>query len=440
MNKLRAPLACLIVMRLLPAADPSASDAAIIAALRREAPQLANAAIIRRIPADDGLDVVLAMASRTPQQIDAGGRYVWTQQDRLGLFLQSRSEPSRVYRLAVEPGPNDDCSTSIERMTADELVLSCIGEKWSTYENQKFVFNVRAKALVSHFSYQPFWTAQVIRGPAGPRFVMANNQELALVDGDGAGALSVAPPAESARVLSQIPMEESSAGGHTFRTPAPPPDPAAAFGPGANFRLSKQKNQYGSEFTLIVENAGTGQKSFPLPQSDLRTWLQARPDDAKNFAHPNQAEMNEEIGPHQMEGGRLWFGKTFYNSEGETGVGGFGYFDPSTAAYRLYSPPEIQRWSVSAILVETDSVWLALYRRGEYGNAPGGLLRWDRKTETAQSFAIADIVTSITSAAKTGEEVIYLGATDGIVVLNGVRIARYFVDRAAGGRYMMSAR
>jgi hypothetical protein len=189
-----------------------------------------------------------------------------------------------------------------------------------------------------------------------------------------------------------------------------------------------------------VERPGPNQKSYPLAQSDLRTWQQARPDDVKSFARPDQAEMNEEIGPHQLEGGRLWFGKTFYNSEGLTGVGGFGYFDSATATYRLYSPPEIQRWSVSAILVETGCVWLALYRRGEYGNSSGGLLRWDRETAQVRSFAIADTVTHIATSIAPAGEVVYLGATDGIVVLDGDRTTSYFVDRTAGGRYMMAAR
>jgi hypothetical protein len=433
----RAPLACLIVLPLLQAADPKVADGAVIAALRRAAPELANSMIVRRMPADDRLELVVAIASRQPQSVNPGARYWWSTQDRLGLFLQSRSDPGRVYQLAIEPGPNDDCSTSVERMTAQELVLSCTGEKWATYENRKFIYDIRAKAVVSYFSYPPYWTARVLSGRGGPRFVMANNQQLLLVHMDrDTGAPRVAPSAEAARVLAQIPMEESTVGDRTFHAPAPPPDSVAGFGPGQRFRLSKEKNKYGSEYTVIVERAGPNQKLYPLAQSDLNTWQQARPDDAKSFVRPDQAEMNEEIGPHQLEGGRLWFGKTFYNSEGSTGVGGFGYFDAATATYRLYSPPEIQRWSVSAILVEANCVWLALYRRGEYGNNSGGLLRWDRETTQVRSFAIPNIVTLI---ARAGESV-YLGATDGIVVLDGDRITSYFVDRAASGRFMMAAR
>jgi hypothetical protein len=441
-RQLCAALICLTAVPLSYAAALTVADGIVVAVLRSAAPALPNATIVGRVAADAQLDLVVALASHQPQRAGFDGRYAWSPQDRLGLFLQARSDPNRVSQLAIEPGPNDDCATRIERMTAQELVLSCVGEKWATYDNLKFAYDIHAKTLVSYSSYPPYWTAQVLRDAGGPHFVMANNQQLALVDVDRAtGALRVAPTAEASRVLAQIPMVESTVGDQTFHAPVPPRDSVSDFGPGRRFRLSKAKNQYGSEYTLIVEGPGPNQKSYPLTQSDLETWQQARPDDARpgggqSPANLNPAEMNEEIGPHQLEGARLWFGKTFYNSEGSTGVGGFGYFDAATAAYRLYSPPEIQRWSVSAILVEADYIWLALYRRGEYGNSSGGLLRWDRKSSQTRSFAVSDIVTFIVRAG----DCIYLGASDGIVALHGDRTASYFVDRNANGGYAMAER
>jgi len=310
--------------------------------------------------------------------------------------------------LAIEPGPNDDCSTRVERFTTQELVLRCEGEKWATYDNQKFEYDVRARKLVSHFSYAPFSAERVL---PGPRFVMADpisaKDRRLVVDIDTAsGEPDVTTAAEPA-------LQESEEG----------------FG---RFHLSRQKNRYGSEYPVIV---GDG-KTYPLPQTDTQTWQNARPDDAKSYLHPDQAEMNEQIGPHQMDGGQFWFGKTFYNSEGLTGVGGFGYFDTTGASYHLFAVPEIAAWSVSAVLVEPDCVWLALYRRGEYGNYPGGMLRWDRRTSAVQHW---DVSWTGTSIARAGDA-IYMGATDGIVALRGDRITSYFVDRSAAGQYRMAAR
>ena len=196
--------------------------------------------------------------------------------------------------------------------------------------------------------------------------------------------------------------------------------------------LDSPSRKSGSEYPVIV---GAG-KVHPLPQTDSQTWQKARPDEANAHLQVDPAEMNEQIGPHQLEGGRLWFGKTFYNSEGLTGVGGFGYFDTGTASYHLIAPPEIYAWSVSAILVEPDAVWLALYRRGEYGNYPGGLLRWDRNTEAVQRWDMPWIATSIARAG----DAIYNGTTDGIAALRGERVVSYFVDRSAMGQYRMAER
>jgi hypothetical protein len=391
-------------------------DGAVLNALRREA-ALPHAAILKRVAADGGLDVVAALASR--QACEAAPRPCgWSPQDRLGIFVQERRGAGRVYKLVVAAGPNDDCSARVERMTAQELVLSCTGEKWSTYDNQKFVYDAGRKTLVSQFAYAPFWTVKAARGPGGgPQLVMADNQKLLLVDLDPAtGMPRVAPAAEARPVLAKVPMEDSQIGDQTLHVPAPQSEAVTEFGPGGRFRWVREKNKYGSEYTVI---AGEGGKQYPLMQSGT-----------------DPAEMNEQVGPHQVEGGRLWFGKTFYNGEGLTGVGGFGYFDADSAAYRLLVPPEIRKWSVSAILVEPECVWLALDHRGEYGNYPGGLLRWDRKTATVRMFKVETVVTGMVEASGT----VYLGATDGIVTVKGEQVASYFVDARADGKYQVVGR
>ncbi|MGD0868778.1 MAG: hypothetical protein ABSB88_04455 [Bryobacteraceae bacterium] len=405
------------LLALTPLVHAADADSAVLDALRREASGLPHAAIIKRVAADGGLDVVAALASR--QACEAAPRPCgWSPQDRLGIFVQERRDPGRVYKLVVAPGPNDDCSARVERMTAQELVLSCTGEKWATYDNQKFVYDAGRKALVSQFAYAPFWTVKAARGPrGGPQLVMADNQKLLLVDLDPAtGSLRVAPAAEARPVLAQVPMENNRDEERILRMPAPEAEAVTEFGPGGRFRLAREKNKYGSEYTVI---AGPGGKQYPLMQSGA-----------------DPAEMNEQVGPHQVEGWRLWFGKTFYSDEGLSGVGGFGYFDAASASYRLVSPPEIRKWSVSAILVEPECVWLALYQRGEYGNYPGALLRWDRKTATARQFAVQTVVTVILESGGT----LYLGAIDGIVTVKGEQVASYFVDARADGQYRVVQR
>jgi hypothetical protein len=270
---------------------------------------------------------------------------------------------------------------------------------------------------------------------------MADHHRLLLVDIDPAtGEPRVVPAAEARPVLARIPLLENTFGDprapQTLYVPGPAPDPVGDFGPGRRFHLTKQKNKYGSEYPVIVERQGVNEKVYPLAQTDIDTWRRARPDEAQTPMQLDPEERNEQIGPHQLEGGRLWFGKTFYNGEGLTGVGGFGYFDTATASYHLIAPPEIYAWSVSAILVEPDDIWLALCRRGEYGDYPGGLLRWDRKAAQVRRWDMQSVAVNMARAG----EAIYLGTVDGIVSLQGDLMASYFVDRPAAGRYQMVRR
>ncbi|MEO7145979.1 MAG: hypothetical protein ABI165_21000, partial [Bryobacteraceae bacterium] len=114
----------------------------------------------------------------------------------------------------------------------------------------------------------------------------------------------------------------------------------------------------------------------------------------------------------------------------------YSYFDARSRSYRIYSPPEIRRWSVSAILVETDSIWMALDHRGEYGNYAGGLLCWNRQTHQFRGFKVHTVITGVVR----GGDALYLTAADGILVLHGDAIESYFVDRSADGRYRMTRR
>jgi len=369
---------------------------------------LPHAVVLRRIPVDGQWDLAIAVASSTA--CDPAPRPCWwSTKDRLGILMVDRNDPTKLQPLAIEPGPNDDCSARVERFTLQELVLSCTGEKWATYDNQKFVYDIAARKLVGHFSYAPFLSKGILHGRNGPQFVMTDNHQRLLVTLDPAtGEPRVVPAAE---------------------VPEPADDREVQFG---RFRLSRLHDKYQSESIAVTEDATV----YPLPQTDQREWRRARPEEAKNYSNPDLAEIQEEIGPHQVENGRLWFGKSFYNSEGATGVGGFGYFDPATASYHLIAPPEIYAWSVSAMLVEQDAIWLALFRRGEYGNYPGGLLRWDRNTQQVRRWDMPWIATSL---ARNGVA-IYMGADDGIAALRADRVVSYFVDRSAEGQYRMVER
>ncbi len=141
----------------------------------------------------------------------------------------------------------------------------------------------------------------------------------------------------------------------------------------------------------------SGTKLYPLPQSTYDQYKRLRPNEQRtNSIAAATYSRQEVIGPHQIEGDRIWFGNNYYDGEGDTGVGAFGYFDTSTRQYTLFSPPEVAPWEVSAIFVEPDSVWLGLDRFIEdISTEPGGLVRWDRNTHAARFYPLEFAITKI---------------------------------------------
>lgn len=205
------------------------------------------------------------------------------------------------------------------------------------------------------------------------------------------------------------------------------------FGPGAAFRLESSRDSFGVRSHGVEEITGGGVKIWPLPQSDFATYAKLRPKDAELnplSATAGNYDREEAIGPHQVEGDRLWFGKSFYDAEGMRGVGAFGYFDARTRQYKLFSPPEVAPWEVSAILVEPDRVWLGLDHFGEdISTFPGGLAEWDRTTQTIHRFPVEFVITAIT---REGDS-LRLTTAGGYALLANGSIRRFLVRANAKG-------
>jgi len=140
--------------------------------------------------------------------------------------------------------------------------------------------------------------------------------------------------------------------------------------------------------------------------------------------------IEEKIGPTKLENDKLWFGKTFYDGEGTTGIGGFGYFSASDSKYHLFAPSELAEWSVSAMDLTPAEVWMALVHNGEWGGSSGGFLRYDRQSAAISRFEGPDIGFEFVRAGAS-----LLAATGySVAVIESDRVTRYFVDRTTGGK------
>lgn len=202
---------------------------------------------------------------------------------------------------------------------------------------------------------------------------------------------------------------------------------AAAFGPQNRFQLEHSKDSFGMRSHGIVEALGaTRTKFYPLPQSTAEKYIRLRPEDARiNPITPDLYERQEVIGPYQIEDGRIWFGNSYYDGEGMRGVGAFGYFDTATRQYTLFSPPEVARYEVSAILVEPDRVWIALDQFGEdISTSPGGLVRWNRRTHEIHKYSLEFVVNSI----RAESDSLRLKTRDGYALFRDGEVRRFLTN------------
>jgi hypothetical protein len=386
----------------------SGPETAVFSAFRQIDAGLSHFVQLQRTSVTEELDLIIAMGS--PKAFPAETPWIfWTEDRKIGLFLQEKNRPERVYLLGTKSG-FPDCTARIERVTATDSVISCRGEKSQQFPNQKWVYDVRAKKLLRQWSYQPFAMYRIFSRsasaskPSGAVFIGSDRQRLIGVEYDPG-------PEPAFHVLSD----------------------AAAQPWAGRVRVAAGSEGLPPRNVIYIENDRVPLPATvpALPRTTYDQFAIARPQRVNNGYKREGTELNESIGPWQREDGRIWFGKTFYDGEGSSGVGGFGYFDQQDRKLHLFEPPEIADWSVSALDVTPDAVWMALVNNGEYGGSSGGLFRFDRRTDAARRLSLPDIALRL--AHIDGK---ILAATDfGFAVVEGDRITRFFVDQTTDGRW-----
>jgi hypothetical protein len=410
------------------------ADLAVFNVIRQTDSTLVSHKVIYRNAVSSDLDLVIAIASTA--NVAAGSDSIenlwWDENRKLGLFLQEKARPNRVYLLALDAGP-DDCGARIERATATDTVITCTGEKGYQGMNQKFVYDVRAKALVRHFAYQPFMIMRVLNDSGRTVFVGIDEAKLVAVEfqPDESPELRILSGRDAAPWLARVRTSRGTEGMEQRQVLyLAPENPAPLrFGEANAFTFTRRyMDTYGKEYpSSIVDSHG---KQYPLPQSTYDDFARARPERVLNGYVREGTTIEETIGSVQPEGDKLWFGKGFYDGEGNSGVGGFGYFDATDRQYHLFALPEVADFSISPILVQPDVIWMNAFWACEYGCPPGKVLRYDRKSQAIRKYELPDNVYGFVASGNR-----LLAYTNfGIAVIEDNQTRRYFVDRTTDGR------
>ena len=180
----------------------------------------------------------------------------------------------------------------------------------------------------------------------------------------------------------------------------------------------------------VHERTGKTARWFTLPQSSYDEFSAARPIRVQGGYSRSITTIEEEIGPWRVVDGTLWFGKTFYDGEGMNGVGGFGSFDTGSRQFIIHSPAEIRDSSVSAMLAETDCIWLGLAHRGEWATSGNGMIQVSYSGEALSRIGLSETVGGISRV----EGGLLMATSFGAALFDGQRVRRFFVDQTESGR------
>lgn len=162
---------------------------------------------------------------------------------------------------------------------------------------------------------------------------------------------------------------------------------------------------------------------YPVPQS-MKVNVDGRADLKKQGVPEKDIGIGESVGAFQAEADGYWFGKSFYNAEGEVGQGAIGFLSRN-GRYSLLEIPALRKWSVSALLVERDRILAGLVHRGESGESAGGLLIYNRKTRRAEVRDVPHVIHGIAES-PTG---ILLGTREGLLVMRDGGLTRVVWSR-----------
>jgi hypothetical protein len=411
--------------RMAPAA--TAPDQAVFNVIRQIDPTLVSDKIIYRNKVAPDLDLVIAIGSTAEWSAGSDSTDLWWDENRkLGLFLQENARPDQVYLLTLTAGP-PDCGARIERATSTDTVISCTSEKSRQWMNQKFVYDIRTKALISHFAYQPFAMMQAFTASGRTVFVGRDLTDLTKrvaveFHPGGSPEFRILDKGEAAPWLARA--------GEALYPDNPTP---IRFGEADTFTFIRgYMDIHGKEYPSSIVDIHS--KKYPLPQSTYDDFAKARPERVKDGYVREGTTIEETLGPVQPEGDKLWFGKTFYDGEGNSGVGGFGYFDTADRQYYLFTPPEVVDCAISAIRVEPDAAWISILHAGEWGDSPTGVLRYDRKTHAVRKYDLPDDVNGFVASGNR----LLAYTRSGIAIIEDDQTTRYFVDRTTDGRLRLA--
>lgn len=88
-------------------------------------------------------------------------------------------------------------------------------------------------------------------------------------------------------------------------------------------------------------------------------------------------------------------------------------------------------WSVSALLVEDDSVWAGLVNYPEGAGRSGGLVRYDLSTHNVTRYYVPDLVLTMIRQ----DNALFIGTSNGLYILRDGHVTRFRFEPDLDGKF-----
>lgn len=377
---------------------------------------------------DAGLDVVLVRASTARRLSHDAPSEAQRRQQAMGVFVVERRTHRRRLTVDIFPaGPDWDIVVKFREIAADRLVLAIDGGSYDLVRDRlTYFWDLGARVVLERLRRQDVAIDSLLMRGTDLWAIGADNDRAIVVRITGAAG-GVTPT--QVEILTTIagktiaPIRRSRLEG----------DVLVLLGDTLRYRLAGDRWEVDTnpEPSAGRRNAADSAPfGLTVPVPDYATFARLRPRRVADGYNSDDIHLEAEISAFELVGRRLWFGTQFYDGEGTTGVGAFGYFDLDARTWRLFRPRAILDWSVSAILVERDVVWTGLVDYPEGRGSSGGLLRWTARTQAARTHAIPDKIAAIR---RVGSR-LYIGTENGLYVLDGKQLVHGRFRHERGGK------
>ena len=414
----------------------------------------------------DGARTIAVEIHRNEPRPEWWEKELLREDDLVVVSIVDKNVPDSSWEMVAFPPvvlrqQGDVSVMSVEAIHADSVVLMNCDDMYRIYCTCiKQFFDADARKALGHVNFEPLGASTLLAAdhaiywitghrrfspnrdeavvaqfsPGGPELVSGTDRKAAIA--------SMPRPMAECRVWRQSPILE---GGLLDPSMTPLTHPScfvqAASSPALwTFDLPLDAQNSRGHYERLSGIAVQDEDNFlayPLPQSMPENLGRYRRDFQER--HPAYARdidsytVHESVDAFALHDTRLWFGTSFYDGEGYTGVGTLGYFDLVRRRYEFIRLPEMADWSTTAILVEEDAVWIGLADRLEGADRSGGLLRYDRRSGETRIYPIKYVIADIFRQDGT----LYVGAARGRVYLlqDDSIVAGYSVEPALNGGY-----